>query len=88
MWATFFSSDVTDVKKITASPVFQMEANDTALPTMEEIDNKFHELQNSKNYNYQDDDVDQVSDALLQFYFSFPEPLSSHLKITHEISYV
>jgi hypothetical protein len=27
---------------------------------MEEIDNKLQELQNSKNYSYQDNDVDKV----------------------------
>ncbi len=27
---------------------------------MEEVDNKLQELQNSKNYSYQDNDVDKV----------------------------
>ena len=37
-----------------------MHSNDIAVPTMEEVDNKLQELQNSKNYSYQDNDVDKV----------------------------
>ena len=37
-----------------------MQLNDIPIPTMDEVDNKLQELQNSKNYSYQDDDVDKV----------------------------
>ena len=37
-----------------------MQSNDIPVPTMEEIDSKLQELQNSKNYSYQDNDVDKV----------------------------
>lgn len=38
-----------------------MQTNDIPLPTVEEIEEKQLELQNSKNYSYQDNDVDKVS---------------------------
>lgn len=37
-----------------------MHSNDIPLPTLDEIETKSQELQNSKNYSYQDNDVDQV----------------------------
>ncbi|XP_028417681.1 RNA polymerase-associated protein RTF1 homolog [Dendronephthya gigantea] len=38
----------------------EMHSNDIPVPTMEEVDNKLLELQNSKNYSYQDNDVDKI----------------------------
>ena len=38
----------------------EMHSNDIPVPTMEEVDNKLQELQNSKNYSYQDNDVDKI----------------------------
>jgi hypothetical protein len=40
--------------------IWQMQLNDIPVPTMDEVDNKLQELQNSKNYSYQDNDVDKV----------------------------
>lgn len=40
--------------------VSEMHSNDIPLPTLDEIETKSQELQNSKNYSYQDNDVDQI----------------------------
>ncbi|WP_395241903.1 hypothetical protein, partial [Salmonella sp. s51933] len=38
----------------------EMAANDIPVVTMEDVENKLQELQNSQNYSYHDNDVDQI----------------------------